>query len=547
MHSKTNKNKKLANVNIVNSNKATPNTFKEKNSNVNQKNTKNQKFNQPKTNKFNTINNFNDAQDLAGQILNLGRYKKKTLNKTFKAIHVNTNGIFEKIEAVKVLIQKENVDVLSLNELKCLPATANYILRARGFLPFFKCRADGKGGGACLLVKSVHNPTPINIPFDIEAVGAELTVDNRKCAIFSYYNAPNLLLSREFFDYINKNFQNYLLLGDLNAKTLDLSRCTNRNGNALNDIMGSIRGEILNNKMDPTHYWDLNGKIICSVLDYAIGSELFSDKLTSYSTLKNSSLSIYDKKRYHVPIKVNFNIAQKPAANPTTNDEHTYSSFLYKKANWNKYESKIEDEIINLGDSSNFTASNSVEKFTKIILDAANASIPKNSNNRKHKLELPASITKKIKLKNKWQREFLKTKSRYARDNMYELKSIIADEINEHRAKEWKEFIDGLGPHILSTKPLWARINRFRCRKKKKGIGTLSNDGQEINDNTQKANLFADRLEKVFNNDENTNFDKEHKQKVENFFERDGLEKSYSKKEKHTRPFTNHDVKNAIK
>lgn len=162
--------------------------------------------------------------------------------------------------------------------------------------------------------------------------------------------------------------------------------------------------------MDATHFWELNGKTIFSVVDYAIGSELFSEKMTSYNTMKNTCLSAFQAKRYHVPIKFNFNLSTNTSKNHV--DTAKYSSFLYKKANWNKFEEEIESSIESLKDLSSCSVDELTEKIQTIIKQAANNSIPKNSLNRKHKMEISSETLAKIRLKNWWQRQYEKTGSK---------------------------------------------------------------------------------------------------------------------------------------
>ena len=67
----------------------------------------------------------------------------------------------------------------------------------------------------------------------------------------------------------------------------------------------------------------------------------------------------------------------------------------------------------------------------------------------------------------------------------------------------YQDFVDGLGPHPLSNLPFWRRINRLRGQKAQKNITTLKIDGLIVTDEKNKTKIFADRLERVFNDDGN--------------------------------------------
>ena len=91
-----------------------------------------------------------------------------------------------------------------------------------------------------------------------------------------YYNPPNLKLSDEVFHILRKNCAEYIIMGDLNAKTtLWCSDKNNDNGDILDNIMLDNDCIIANSK-EPIHK-NFNGKTT-SILDYFI----ISTKLFDY-------------------------------------------------------------------------------------------------------------------------------------------------------------------------------------------------------------------------------------------------------------------------
>ena len=91
-------------------------------------------------------------------------------------------------------------------------------------------------------------------------------------------------------------------------------------------------------------------------------------------------------------------------------------------------------------------------------------------------------------------------------------------------------------PHPFSSVPLWRRINHLRNKKPKK-IPILEENGIKYNADHDKAQVLADRLEDVFNEDKNNGYNKEN-------FE---ISKPYDKREKLVKPFTMRDLKRSLK
>jgi endonuclease/exonuclease/phosphatase family metal-dependent hydrolase len=102
-----------------------------------------------------------------------------------------------------------------------------------------------------------------------------LRINGKETCVISYYNPPNLKQSEEVFDILRKNCAEYIVMGDLNAKTtLWCSDENNVNGDILDNILLDNDCSIANSK-DSTHR-NFNGKT-SSILDYCIISTILYD------------------------------------------------------------------------------------------------------------------------------------------------------------------------------------------------------------------------------------------------------------------------------
>ena len=227
-----------------------------------------------------------------------------------------------------------------------------------------------------------------------------------------------------------------------------------------------------------------------------------------YETIDNSILSTYNNLYFHVPIKIEIDFIKKII---NTNQRR---SFINERANCSKYKQEVETKIETLNKMDKIEDFS--DKLMAILVETAKNNIPVSKESKTRILELPPNIKKLIKLKNKAQRKFKKTRNNDDRDIMYELIRKIKSEINEVRRKSWKNFLEKLGPSPLSTVPFWRRINRFRNKKNKGSIGELEKDGVIYKTNEEKSELFAERLKKVFRIEEYDVFDQEFKEKIHN-------------------------------
>ena len=127
---------------------------------------------------------------------------------------------------------------MSLNEIKCSETMANDLLYLDNYVPIFKCR-NHSGRGVALLIREDIESEEIFLPEDFEAeiIGAKVKINKKNIAIFSYYNPPNIKISKEIFTNNERIFQNYLILGDLNAKTSRFNSKPNLNGRLLEEIL----------------------------------------------------------------------------------------------------------------------------------------------------------------------------------------------------------------------------------------------------------------------------------------------------------------------
>ncbi len=72
------------------------------------------------------------------------------------------------------------------------------------------------------------------------------------------------------------------------------------------------------------------------------------------------------------------------------------------------------------------------------------------------------------------------------------------EEINKLKNNQWREFIKKQGNNPLNSKPFWQRLNKLKGKKINKTIPILKKDGNIIEQDDEKANLFSNILNSSF-------------------------------------------------
>ena len=454
--------------------------------------------------------NLNNNVNSVKSVNKLRNNKTKHISK-LKIMHWNCNSIKDKVEGLSRLLKKEKPDVFSLNEIKCNENEANDKLRFDKYIPYFKFRTN-KGGGVAILIHEDIESEEIKMPewCSAEIIGTKLKLKGRSLVIFSYYNPPNVILNKKIFEFVQENFTDYIIAGDLNAKISSLNENGNANGRALEQIIMDYNFIVLNNKKDPTSYRYLPNGDAHSVLDYFISSELPASTCEDYETVKSRALSRFEVCFFHLPIKINIILEKENKIVQKSKNE----SYIYTRANWMRFRTTL-DEFKECNTNGSLDSASSW--ISQALKAAADVSIPKACKKGERIMNIPIYIRDLITLKNYWQRQYRKSRSEFSRKNLYTLKSNINNEIREFKNAQWRAFLDRIGPKPLSTVPFWKRINRLRNKKRPQTINTLEKDGFELNTDEEKATVFAEKLKATFTPVNNGRYDENHRAKIEEY------------------------------
>ena len=469
-----------------------------------------------------------------------------------KLLHWNANSVIGRITKIESLIKEINPDVISFNETRTNDTTDSYIfdLAHLGYMPMVRNRPEEDvhkivkegnklpGGGVALLIRDtlVQSSTRIEIPerfSHLETLGINIKQGNEEISLFTWYIPPDRpIVDLEFLNFIEAHGK-FILMGDLNAKLSKFGN-TNSMGVALENILQSYKGSVINKEHNPTFVQFKDGMLkYSSTLDLLIASDDLVEKVVDIEVLSRSA--VYESKLdvFHMPIIWSLETTIKRHKKER---KSFHASYLYNKANWEHFVSETNALLID--ESTEMNIEIMAARIEDAFKKAADLHIPKSKENKTRISNFPPEIKCVLNSRNYWGRQFKKYRSKEAATN-YQNKQGEANElIRIYRIRQWEEFLKTQGPHPLSSIPFWKRINRLRASKRRKNIESVKIDGTLSNN---------DDLETKFTLEDNSKYDNTHKDMVNDFFNNDSIEKNFSRYQKTVKEFNMQELTNAIR
>lgn len=457
--------------------------------------------------------------------------------------HWNCNSLMGKRPYIKEFLRAEKPHLLFLNEIKCKNnEEANLYSRFDDYVPKFKIRKEGGGGGVLVLIHKSISEWCRQIEFPIgtedEIIGISIQGKYQTFDAHGLYVPPKKNISKNTLEFIKARKNEHLIVGDLNAKMPYLNGRYNHSGKILENQIMEYNLVILNNSKKPTSYRYLHNKNEHAVLDYFLCSPRLANRCQNFRNESRPWLNGGDAVSYfHTPIAIDVMFERNK-----TSQDNRCPSYQYIKADWSAFKRKLDENCTLITEES--SSEDLSKKLVDIIRAAANECIPK-SKTTKHKEKLPGYIVGYIKLKNKWARIFQKTKCQIAKENANSLKNSISICISDFKSARWLAFMETLGPRVLSATPVWKKMKRIKDKKSENTVPTITHEGKDYVTEEEKAELFAKKLFNTFNECEDVAFNPEFKNLVDKFITENEYKKSVPNPE--PKKFTMDELCNAIR
>ena len=281
---------------------------------------------------------------------------------TFNVLQLNANGIGNKLTKLGVVLERNNVKVAVIQELKLAPKPKNPCIR--NYTTVRKDRPHGQGGGLLIFIhrsitfsKQPSSPESLSDPH-LEELSIKPERGNAKLIISNVYMPPASPCSNGYQSSIEHllTTPHTLILGDFNAHHPSwYSRSTDTRGRKMTDSINGSDYGILN--------WDSPTRVPPKAEPSSPDVSLASGSLIT-SCSWNTLLTLSSD---HLPIIIR--LQMKTPSNPGL--RRAYVNL--KKANWDRYRQEVEAALSN---RSLPTDCQRYEIFRAVLLKATSHHIP---------------------------------------------------------------------------------------------------------------------------------------------------------------------------
>lgn len=279
----------------------------------------------------------------------------------------NVNGYFKRLENIKLLISRLSPTCICLQETNF---TSNYCASIKGYVHFFKNRlqCNRASGGVAIFIKPYTIPEIINVNTNLETIIIKIKYPFALTICNIYLPNSSALNISDLNNLISQLPSPFIIMGDFNSHHFywGSAKCDTR-GKSIAEWLDDHSDILLLNNGQPTHFNSNTGNT--SNIDLTLASQ----NISSYFEW-NALDDLYDSD--HFPIFIKTSMSQ----NLQNNNICLPKKWKYDKADWLMFSELVNQNILELPSPlsmPDYPINYIIEKFTGIILQAANLSIPK--------------------------------------------------------------------------------------------------------------------------------------------------------------------------
>lgn len=383
----------------------------------------------------------------------------------------NACGLRHNVQELRHYVEKHNIHIMTINETKLTP---DIKIKIKNFNILRRDRT-AHGGGVAILIKN-------NIPYITVDVQNRTSIEHlaikliNNIFIVAAYNNPRNIFTDLDLKTLTDIGTKTLIIGDLNARHHTWkNHITNTNGRTLYKHITDKNMIVLHTE-EPTHFPHNNATP--TYIDIVINKNVNKiTKLTTHTELTSD----------HNPIMF------------TLNDQHTDNTTTkctsYKTTDWVKFRKTLNNNInINKKIKTNSDVDMALAELTSAIINTKNKHTKQIKINFS-KLDLSQEIKNLIKARNALRRLDHRRVIQTIKPDINKLNKVIRQKIRQQLNQQWEDTLKSLKP---GDKSLWRITKSFR--HKKENIPTLIKDNTNYMSDKQKADLIADSIEAVQQN-----------------------------------------------
>ena len=418
----------------------------------------------------------------------------------------NCQGIRSKHKELELYLKENNLDIVALNETFL---TEKVDFKIQGYDTIKNDRSTATRGGVAFLVKHglVINKEYRNIDFNIITDNEALVIDlcNNQNLILATIYSPNRNRSFRLFETINNLSDNVMFVDDFNLK-LEAFGCAKKNssGPMLKNIQSHLNLTYLT-MMNTSHLDRAKGST--DTLDMAF----ISPNLTKHDI---QFLIGDDLGSDHLPIEIS--IDAQPHRNTHTNPIR----YKFDQTDREVFESTLE-AALSLGDIPELKSTQDIDKYADFIVTAISTAvvkaIPTSKSGRPESQPVSDETLALIKEKRRLRRQYSQAHDPLVKTRINQLQKEIKGNLRIESQASWEKFCNDISLEANHTES-WRKIKNFLKPKGQRDYPALRLDGKTAKTNADKAQLFAESVERHFGI-QSDNFDLKHFDEVNQFIE----------------------------
>ena len=296
-----------------------------------------------------------------------------------------------------------------------------------------------------------------------------------------------------------------MFVGDFNSK-LEAFGCASKNtsGPMLKTIQNKLNLIYVNND-EHTHMDRRTGST--DILDMAF----ISQNLAIHDIQFQIGVDLGSD---HLPIEIS--IDTTPHRNTSTN----HTRYKFDQTDREVFESILE-EALGSEDFSGHLSTSDLDRYADFIVTALHTTvdkaIPKSKSVRPESNPISNETLALIKEKRKLRRQYSQMKDPAVKTRINQLQKQVKDDLRVESQASWEKFCKSISLETDSNES-WRKIKNFLKPKGQRDYPTLQHAGKVAKTNADKAQLFAEPVERHFGI-ESEHFDSNHFNEVNKFIE----------------------------
>ncbi|CAF1102786.1 unnamed protein product, partial [Brachionus calyciflorus] len=421
----------------------------------------------------------------------------------------------ESLRNKKLLLEnflKDNYfDIFCLNETKL---TDSCKIEFSNYKSLYKNR-NSRGGGVGILIRNGIEFEVVECfnRFNLEILAVKVKLKNCSIHIIAWYLPPDNTINKEFNSIPESLFNSlsqigsFVLVGDLNCHSSKwFCSKTSTKGQLLSSLIEKHDLNVLNSNISTIQ--NENAKCNRSVIDLMIISNDLSDKFNFFKVFGDNLTSD------HFPIKSSFNIETIEVMRQIR---------TINKTSWSQFKDNVDRHLManDIFNQANQDIDNLYNEFNKSILSAQSESTISKTR-RPGSKTLPKYLLDIIFARKKMLKKLRKFPKNVEYNQTYNrLSKVIKLEIKAIQEKMWINFCESINKTKTSSAEYWRKIKQITKLEDntggKKIMPELKYKDTSVKTSREKAQVFGEILKKVFSEQQNNNFDENHKQEIDSY------------------------------